>query len=188
MPRYVSRTYHVEAHQFSGSTAELPMSFADAMVPQRVGQALVRTGNVMVPVTPSDWLVRGADGRIEVLPNGVFEQRFQLKLPEPGVGGYDSGITATFWGQPNGRAEDQPGSVAWLGYVFPHGVPVPVDDPDHIEKLKLNSHFVVTDPNDPLASVSALEVADALQESLNEAEPAAASSHTGTLTLTRKGR
>lgn len=188
MPRFVSRTFHVEAHQFSGSTAELPMSFAEAMVPQRVGFCLVRCGNAMLSCSPGDWLVRGADGRIEVLPNGVFEQRFEPRQPEPGAGGYMSGITATFWGVPGGRDEDQPAAVPWLGHVFPRGKAVPVNDPHHIEKLKNNSHFMVSDPNEPPDLASAIEVVEAIREALIEPEPAVASGQTSTLTLNRKGR
>jgi hypothetical protein len=175
MPRFTSRAYTVEAHQYTGSTGSLPITFAEAIIPQRAGHAcLVRCGSEVRPCNLSDWLVRGEDGRIDVLSNGAFEQRFEI-VAAPVANGFDDGTTATFFGAPNEPAHEQPPFVDWLGIRFPRGTAVSLAGVSlsSIEAIRLNSHFIVSDP----------VAADAEPEP----EPLPLASKGGTLTLTKKG-
>jgi hypothetical protein len=172
MPRFQSRTYIVEAHRYQGTTAEMPTSFAGAIRPSRTGtEAMVRSGDEIRPCFPGDWLVRGQSGRIDIVSNGEFEQRYEMMPAQEVASGYVSGVTAEFRGNPRGNPDEQPAYVDWLGLRFPRGKPVPVNDPLHIERLKLNEQFVVHDPADDETPP----------------EPVAVSGKGGTLTLNRKG-
>lgn len=169
MPRFISLPHTIEAYRFMGSTAEMPMSFAGGVFPARAGEPCsIQCGGELRVLRPGDWIVRGESGRLDIVPHGEFEQRYEPKGNEA-TGGYVSGFTATFRGDPNGVPHEQPAVISWLGLVFPRGEPVPVNDPTHIDALRMNSHFVVAEPP-------------------TEPEPAAADGRTGTLTLNRKGR
>lgn len=179
MPRYTSRTYHVEAIQWTGHTSAIPMSFAESIIPSRQGMACsVRCGGGEVrPCALSDWLVRGMDGRIDVLPNGVFDQRFAAVHVEP-VGPDYEGVTATYVGNPGANPDEEPPFLDWFNTRFPRGKPMPltmllVSD---IEKIRLNSHFVVTDPQPEAEMIASAEPL-----------PTVVVGRTTTLTLNKKG-
>lgn len=189
MPRFISRTYYVEAIQWNGNTASIPMSFAENIIANRQGMACsVRCGGGEVrPCNLGDWLVRGMDGRIEVLPNGSFDQRYEQLHVEP-VGPDYRGVTATYIGNPGADPDTEPPFLDWFNMRFPRGKAMPVRllNVSDIEKIRLNSHFVVKDPpdDDEMAAEPVVEIVAVVLEP----EPAVASSQTGTLTLNRKGR
>ena len=182
MPRFVSRTYHVEAVQWTGYTAAIPMTFAEAIIPGRTGMACdVRCGTDIRSCAIGDWLVRGMDGRIEVLSNGVFDQRYE-QIREHAAGRDYAGITATFHGDPAGIPEEQPPYVDWFNMRFYRAKPMPVPllSVSDIEKIRLNPHFTVTDP-----SLVLEEASDPVTDL--EPKPATSPGRGNTLTLNRKG-
>lgn len=191
MPRFISRTYYIEAVQWNGVTSSLPMSFAEAVIPSRAGMACsVRCGGgELRTCNHGDWLLKGMDGKIDVLSAGAFDQRYEQLHIEP-VGADYRGVTATYIGNPGADPDTEPPFLDWFNMRFPRGKAMPVRllNVSDIEKIRLNSHFVVKGPldDDDLTVEPAINVNLVL--AVPEPEPAVASSQTGTLTLNRKGR
>ena len=194
MPRFISRTYYVEACQWNRNVASLPISFAENLIPSRAGMACsVRCGNELRTCNLTDWLVRVMEGKIEVLSNGAMDQRFEQVHIEP-VGADYQGITATFIGNPGADPVTEPAYIDWFNTRFPRGKAIPLRhlSVSDIEKIRLNSHFVVKNgpgEDEPLP-VPVVEVDLVLTEPVSELEPApaVAMSQTGTLHLSKKGR
>jgi len=182
MPRFISRTYFVEAVQWNGYTASLPMSFAENIIPSRQGMACsVRCGGgEMRTCALGDWLVRAMDGKLDVLSNGAFDQRYEQLHVEP-VGADYRGVTATYIGNPGANPDEEPPFLDWFNMRFPRGKAVPVRllSVSDVEKIRLNSHFVVTDPP---SEDEPEPVADPEPKPVREQGRGAT-----TLTLTRKG-
>lgn len=188
MPRFISRTYYVEACQWTGNVASLPISFAEALIPSRAGMACsVRCGGgELRTCNHGDWLVRGMDGKIDVLSNGAFDQRFERVHVEP-VGADYQGITATYVGNPGANPDEEPPFLDWFNTRFPRGKAIPLSHlpVSDIEKIRLNSHFVVKNvPGEDEPAPAPVEV-DLV---LSEPAPAVALSQTGTMHLHKKGR
>ncbi len=76
MPRFLLKPGVVEAHQWTGSLAALPLDFAAAVELRGQRDPLVHTWGGTQTLMEMSWLVREVDGRFEVLPNGAFENRY----------------------------------------------------------------------------------------------------------------
>lgn len=86
MPDFMPRPTAVEAHQWRGNLAALPLEIAAAVTSQgRQGQ-FVQTMHGLRALPELSWIVRGADGLLEVLADGPFQGRFQPIEPAAHVG------------------------------------------------------------------------------------------------------
>lgn len=84
MPTFTPRRYTVEAHQWRGAIAEIPLDFARKVELQGWRPPLVHIGDgTKIPMPEGSWIVLGVDGRFEVLPDGAFQHRYEPALSEP---------------------------------------------------------------------------------------------------------
>ncbi len=83
MPDFTPRPVAVEAHQWRGNLAALPLEIAVAVSSQGRLGAFVQTMHGMRPMPEMSWIVRSADGLLEVLADGPFQSRFQPIEAEP---------------------------------------------------------------------------------------------------------
>lgn len=145
MPRYIGRHFNVEAYQFTGSSGLLPDVLRGMVEVRRMGEpALVEASDGVLPCRVGDWLIQGPDGRLDVLPPGAFDARYEAAfvLDEAAMGG----VMATFVGGHDTPEHEQPAYVDWLGLRFVRHKPTPVTAVDAIERLRCNAHFEVTEP------------------------------------------
>lgn len=150
MPRFASRPHLVEAWQFTGTGASLPLDVARHVSNRRTGDGCeVETAEGVRLCLVGDWLVRGDGGGLLHVPAARFGLLYEpveapLPVDDP------TSPTATFIGTPDG---EHPDHVDWFGLRFPLGRAVSVSDPGAVETLRHNPHFTVRDPVVPAAPV-----------------------------------
>ena len=78
MPLFTPRRYTIQAWQWRGHLPDLPLEAARHVETRGWQMPLVRVADgTRVPLPEGSWLVLGVDGRLEVLPNGSFQHRYE---------------------------------------------------------------------------------------------------------------
>ena len=157
MPRFTAKPIFVEAYQFLGNLAELPLNYASQLVQTEPGGAAYLPSTVMrtmrldgdledVPlysrgdvVNVDDWIILGVGGFYRMSP-GEFDKSFAA-LPEE----VDIENTGRYLVTYIGLADDYVPVLHWMGYRFPHMQAIRIDNAEHAERIRANSHFVVED-------------------------------------------
>lgn len=78
MPLFTPTQHTIQAWQWRGNLADLPLVAARHVETRGWQPPLVRTADgIRVAMPEGSWLVLGVDGRVEVMPDGVFQHRFE---------------------------------------------------------------------------------------------------------------
>ena len=132
MPRFASRPHLIEAWQFMGTTASLPLEIARNVSNRRTGDGCeMETADGVRLCRPGAWIVRQEGGAVMHVSAARFPGLYEIVDTVQEASEF--GVRATFVGLPG---EDNPEHVDWHGLRFPLNRPVLVSDPATIEFSK----------------------------------------------------